>query len=150
MRSWVTTLGLAALAIGAVWVAKTMIGPTQEKVERGQSVLNAAAAARVVECRILEDSELPEGLERPGVGGRTVYLLVAIHYPGYAAAPGLANHSLIRVNGRPDTTLQPVHTASEPDEDGATGYLTFRTTLDHSFAKLIHGDKVLAESLHVE
>jgi len=150
VRSWATTIGLAALAIGAVWVAKTMVQPTKEKVERKQAVLNSEASARVTECRILEDYELPRGLERPGVGDDTMYILVTVHYPGYPEAPELMQHHLIRVDGREGARLEPSHAVSETDEDGSYAVLTFRTTQDFTFATLRPGEKVLTGSLRLE
>lgn len=126
-RLSLTALGLAVVTVAAVLFAKSYMRPAQEKVQQRQDVLTNAYEARLVECRILEDNELPAGLRRAEVDEDLIYVQVTVLYPGVDRAPAPEKHFLKEINGVIATELQPVHTSADSDEDGSYLYLVYQT-----------------------
>ena len=95
----VTIVGLAVVGGAAILVGREFLEPARERAESKEGVLTGAYAPRLEECRVLEDSELPEGLRRPAVGESLLYVSVVALYPGAAGAPDLRTYLLDHVNG---------------------------------------------------
>lgn len=148
-KAGINVLGLGAIAVAAILIAKGMLKPTQEKVERNANVLSGAYEPRIVEFRVLEDSELPEGVEAPPVGAAEFCFVLAVLYPEHASLPEGA-HRLVEVNGVIDDVLDPIHVEEATDEEGATVYLTFRSDGTFRFAHVARGDTVLVERAALE
>jgi len=149
-RLSLTALGLTVVAVAAVLFAKSYMRPAQEKVQRRQSVLTNAYQARLVECMILEDRDLPVGLRRPDVDEDLVYVQVTVLYPGVDRVPSPNEHVLIEINGVTETELAPVHTSSESDEEGSFLYLVYKT--DHGFeaARMARDGKRLFDKVSLD
>jgi hypothetical protein len=146
-----TVLGIAILAGGAIFVSRAMLRPATEEVERREPVLTGAHDPRLYDCRVLEDTELPEGLEPPSVGEDYLWLRVVVFYPGVAEAPAPQEHVFDKVNGDPAATLRPKHAEGAPGEDGgAFVHLTFRIDREFRFARLARDGKAVLEKVSVE
>ncbi|MHC4135622.1 MAG: hypothetical protein ACYTDU_11640 [Planctomycetota bacterium] len=127
-RFSLTALGLMVVTVAAVLFAKSYMRPAQEKVQRGQEVLTNAYQAQLVECVVLENTDLPEGLRRPSIDEDLVYVQVTVLYPGVERVPrSPEKHILREINGVVETELRPVHTSSFSDEDGSFLYLVYQT-----------------------
>ncbi len=148
-RTILTILGIAGIAIGAVFIAQRFASPAQEKVEANQKVLTGAYRPQLVECRVLEDSEVPEPLPQPDVDEDLVYVAVVVLYPGVERVPEPKDHRLIGVNGR-DEYLEPAHLDYEVTEEGAELVLVFRTDSSFQFGRLVRGATDLFERVALE
>jgi len=142
-RFSLTALGLTVVTVAAVLFAKSYMRPAQEKVQRGQEVLTNAYQARLIECVVIEETELPEGLRRRRIDEDLVYVQVTVLYPGLDQAPSPEKHILSEINGVAESDLQPVHTAVESDEDGSFLYLVYQTDSSFEAARLVHDGKRL-------
>ncbi len=149
-RALITLLGIAILAGAAIFIMRQFLKPAAEKAERKEPVLTGAYDVRLDSCRVLEDHELPEGLEPPGVGDESLYLLVVALYPGRDNAPPAEQHFLGRVNGEAEGTLRPVHSSSEVAADGQYISLVFRAPPEFESARLMHEDKTLVERVTLD
>lgn len=149
-RIAVTVVGLGLVGLAAVLLGRNLLKPAAEKRERDTSVLTGLHDPKVVDCRFLEDSEVPEGLPRPGVGEEWRYLRVEVLYPAAAKAPDPEGHFLDQVDvGAP--RVRPAHvSADEIDESGAYVALTFRVESAFGRAVLRRGDTVVAASVSPE
>lgn len=145
-----TIIALAAIALGAIFLARNMLNPAKEKVEQRQAVLNEDARPRVTECVVLEDADLPEHLDRPAVGTDVLYVSITVFYPDFPEVPTPEQHVLDTINGRPNTQLKPVHTMTELEPAGAYGILVFRTDSSFTHARLLRGDEVIADRVELE
>lgn len=149
-KSALTMVSLAVVAVGAVLMAQHVLRPTQEGVERSRKVLTNAYRPSLVSCSVVDDAGLPKTLTPPGVDEDLLYIEVVILYPGVERVPSPKRHVLIEVNAIPDTTLVPVHTAYDVDEDGAYLSLIYRTSLSFDHARLVRDGKVLFPSVILE
>jgi len=138
-----TALGLGVLAFGAIVFGRQMLKPAAEKQERSRTVLTGLTEPRLRSCRVLEDSEIPEGLDKPRVGEDLDYLGVEIHYPGAARVPDHAGLFLGLVNGREGADLPPLHRETYEDEEGAYLYLVFRVEGTFEFGQIRRDDAVV-------
>ncbi|MGQ0613216.1 MAG: hypothetical protein ACT4PV_05705 [Planctomycetaceae bacterium] len=136
-------VGLAIVGMAAIVIGRHMLKPAAEKQERSRTVLTGLTEPRLARCRILEDSEVPEGVEAPRVGEAVVYLAVEILYPAAARVPEHAGMFLSRVNGASGRDLEPVHTETDSDEDGAYLYLVFKVEEEFQYAQIRREDKVV-------
>jgi len=148
-RGATAALGLTILAIAAIFLAKGMLQPTQEEVERTKDVLNKDALPRLNECRELGLDELPEGLEPPGVGATHFYLSIVVFFPGYATVEGAEDYRLTEMDGR-SVALSPMHTEVATEEDGAYVSLIFRLDDPFSSARLMHGEEEILAKVVME
>jgi len=148
-RTVVTLLFFAALGVGAVFVAKRFVNPARDQAQASQKVLTHAYQPKFLECRVLEDSEIPASLPRPGVDEDLVYVEVVVLYPGVERVPDPGDHRLIGVNGE-SMSLDPADTEYAVTEEGAELTLIFRTNNSFSFGRLVRGDKVLFERVELE
>lgn len=135
-RLSLTALGLAVVTVAAVLFAKSYMRPAQEKVQRRQEVLTNAYQAQLIDCAILEDSELPAGLRRPEVDEDLIYLQVTVLYPGVDRVPSPEKHVLKEINGVREAELQPVHTAVDTDEEGSYLYVVYQTSSAFEAARM--------------
>jgi hypothetical protein len=135
-RLSLTALGLTVVTVAAVLFAKSYMRPAQEKVQQRQNVLTNAYQARLEECVVLEDTELPEDLRRPDVDEDLLYVQVTVLYPGVDLVPTPEKHVLKEINGVVATELAPVHTSTEADEEGSLLYLVYRTTSAFEAARM--------------
>lgn len=149
-RFSLTALGLTIVTVAAVLFAKSYMRPTQEKVERGKEVLTNAYQARLIECVVLEDTDLPEGLPRAAVDEDLLYVQVTVLYPGVERAPTAEEHVLKEVNGVIGTELRPVHTSSDTDEDGSYLYLVYRTDSAFDAARMAWDGNLLFKKVALD
>lgn len=149
-RVALTIVGIAVVAVAAILIAKSMLRPAKEEVERKGSVLTGEYSPTVQECRMLEDSELPEELPHPKVDDVLRYVQVLVHYPGVAATPPASDHVLERVNGSGGAPLAPAWSEVVAGEGGADLYLIYKTTTDFEHARLSRKGTVLAERIDLQ
>ena len=138
-----TILALAVIGGGAIYLAITYLKPKQEEAERRKDVLNPDAQPRLVECVVLEDNELPEGIKPPGVGDTRVYVSVTIFYPGLVTVADLDDHILDMLDGKPADRREPVAVDSEVEDDGIYAYLTYELDDVFETARLMRGEEIL-------
>lgn len=144
-----TILGLAIVAGGAIYVSSTILKPATEEAQRREPVLTGALDAKLEECRLLEDVELPGDLKPPEVGEDRLYLLLVVLYPQRADAPE-EEHRLNRVNGHPDLSLRPEHVEAVIEPEGALVHLTFQIDSSFQFAQLVRGEELLFDKISLE
>ncbi|NJN14552.1 MAG: hypothetical protein HC813_02710 [Planctomycetes bacterium] len=149
-RAVITLVGLAILAGAAIFIARHLLKPQAEKVERSAPVLTGAYDVQLAECRILEDHELPEGVTPPAVGENIFYVSVIALYPGRENAPEAGKHYLDRINGDEDRLLRPVHASSDITDEGQFAMLVFRTPDDFEFGRLMLEEKVVLDKVILE
>ncbi|MHC4548661.1 MAG: hypothetical protein ACYTEZ_07770 [Planctomycetota bacterium] len=149
-RFALTVLGLAIVAVAAILIAKGVLRPTQEKVQRSKSVLTGAYEAKFLECFVLEDRDLPDELAPPKVDEDLVYLRVDLLYPGVERVPSPKSHVLQTINGVPGTELRPVHTAYEVGYEGTYLYLVYRSDQSFAFAHMSREGTLLFEKVALE
>jgi hypothetical protein len=143
-KAGATILGLAVLAGVAIYVGKSYLSPAGEQAERDESVLTGALDPRIDSVELLEDSDLPEGVDAPMVGDLTRYVRVTIFYPDRPQAPAGEDHKLTRVNvGEFDS--DPVHTAASIDEDGARVIVVYRVGAAFDWGRIERDGTVIAE-----
>jgi len=148
-RTVLTMLGIAALAVGAVLLAQRFASPAKEQVQQRQKELTHAYEARLVECYQLQDTEIPAGLDRPGVDEDLVYVAIVVLYPGVDRVPQPKDHRLIGVNGQ-NEYLEPAHIDYTLTEEGAELTLVFKTDNAFQFGRLVRGDKTLFDRVGLE
>jgi hypothetical protein len=149
-RLSLTALGLTVVTVAAVLFAKSYVSPAQEKVQRGKEVLTNAYQARLVECIVLEETGLPDGLRRPDVDEDLVYVQVTVLYPGVERVQAPADHVLFHVNGVHGTELHPVHTSSDFDDDGCFLYLVYQTDSGFEAAAMSRDGKRLFKKIALD
>lgn len=149
-RFSLTALGLTIVTVAAVLFAKSYMRPAQEKVQRGKEVLTNAYRARVVDCVVVEDADLPEGLRRAGVDEDLVYVQITVLYPGVERAPTPEEHVLKEINGVIGTELRPVHTSFEHDHDGCYLFLVYRTNSAFDGARMARDGKLLFNEVSLD
>lgn len=149
-RFSLTMLGLTIVTVAAVLFAKSYMRPAQEKVQRGKAVLTNAYQARLVECAVLEDADLPEGLRRAAVDEDLVYVQVTVLYPGVERVPTPEEHVLKEVNGVKATELRPVHTSFDSDEAGSYLYVVYRTDSAFEAARMMRDGNLLFEKVALD
>jgi len=149
-RATLTILGLAIVAVVAVFIAKSVLKPKQEEVQRKQDVLTHAYLPSLIECTIVEDSELPQSLPRPAVDEDLLYIAVVVFYPGVDRVPEPTEHRLEKVNGVVGRVLQPVHTSYEQDEDGTYITLLYRTDNSFHYGRMVRGERPLFDRVSLE
>ncbi|MEE8105068.1 MAG: hypothetical protein V3T86_05995, partial [Planctomycetota bacterium] len=98
-RAVLTMLGLGAAAVLAIFVGKQFLGSAEDAKDRREGVLTGLTQPRLEALEVLEDSELPEGIEPPGVGASFIFIEVDILYPSAAREPDGDPYSLSRING---------------------------------------------------
>ena len=148
-RTVLTVLGIAAIAFGAVLVAQRFAGPSDGKATGKEKDLTHAYKPKFMECRALEDEEIPESLARPGVDEDLIYIAVVLLYPGVERVPEPRDHRLIGVNGG-SGYLDPADVDYEVNEDGALLTVIFRANNEFQFGKLVRGEEVLFERVDRE
>ena len=146
-RFSLTALGLTVVTVAAVLFAKSYMRPAQEKVQRSREVLTNAYKAQLVECVVLETTDLPEGLRRPGVDEDLMYVQVTVLYPGVERAPGSPEKHVMReINGVIETELRPVHTSSFSNEEGNFLDLVYQTNSSFEAARMaLDGKRLFAK-----
>jgi hypothetical protein len=149
-RGTLTLLGIAAVAVAAIFIAKGMLRPAKEEVERLAPVLTGQYAPQLQECVLLEDSQLPEGLAPPKVDEDLRYVQVEILYPGVEKTPPPADHLLERVNGGGGAPLEPVWNDTDVTEDGAYVYLIYKATTSFEYARLTRRGEVVLERIDLQ
>lgn len=149
-RVTLTLLGIAVVAVAAILIARSMLRPAKEEVERKGNVLTGEYTPTVHECRILEDAELPDPLPPPKVADALRYVQVLVHYPGVSTAPDPQEHLLERVNGAAGPPLAPAWHESVAGEDGTDLYLIYKTTLEFEHARLSRKGTVIAERIDLQ
>jgi len=148
-RTILTIFGIAAIAVGAVFVAQRFASPAKEQVQQSQKVLTQAYEAQLVECYQLQDSDIPDGLPKPAVDEDLVYVAVVVLYPGVERVPEPKDHRLIGVNGE-NTHLEPAHIDYAVSEEGAELTLVFRTDNGFRYGRLVRGEKTISERVELE
>jgi hypothetical protein len=142
-----TLVGVLLIAGAAVIVGKFLFPAKPAHTAKGEGILSKEYAPRLRECRFLEDTELPEGVEPPEVGAPEAYLLVVVLYPGVAAAPKSTEFALDRINGHPQTRIEPVSSAEEVDDAGAAIHLVFLARHDFQYGRVTLDGKPVLEKI---
>jgi len=145
-----TIVGIAVVAVAAIFIAKYMLRPAKEEVERKATVLTGEYTPTVHECRILEDSEVPDELPRPKVDDDLRYVQVLVHYPGVSTTPPAADHVLDLINGEGGRPVPPVWSDAIVGDEGVDLYLVYKATVDFEYARLSHKGTILSERMDVE
>ena len=146
-----TIIGLAILAVGAIWVGRKFLEPAQEAAEADSNVLSGAYEARLEECRVIADSEIPDGLPVPAVGEEFYYVLVAVLYPEREQVPLPEAHHLDQIDGLPGTSLFPVQPPfTESGRDGAILEIIVRVDEIFEEARLMCGEEVVLRRVQPE
>ncbi len=146
-RGATAILGLAVLAVCAVFLAKGLVEPKQEELERSKDVLNAEAQPRLVGCTELSDVERPKELPAPPVGADYFYLTVTVLFPGFATVEGEKEHVLVVDGGGSKKTL---HSEVEIDDDGAYLTMIFRVDGDFESGRLLRGETEVIKRVQME
>lgn len=140
-------IGIAIVGGAAFLFGGAMLSPSKEQVEQRTPVLTGAYEVRLIECAVLGDSELPDGIAAPTVGESHVFMLVELLYPGVQRAAPFKEHVLSHVNGVRGPPLEPVHGESLPEEEGVVVSLVYRIDEDFEYARLESGGKTLVDRL---
>ena len=144
-------LGIALVAGAAIFIGLEFLKPASESAQAKEDVLSGAYAARVEVCTLLEDAELPEGLEPPEIGSTQRYLRVVVLFPEVNVIKGAKDeYHLDRVNGSRDDPLTPVHSDLTQEDDGAVLTLTYATDIEFDNARLVHDDIVIVERVTLQ
>jgi hypothetical protein len=145
-RTVLTLFGLAIVAGGAILVGGAFLEPEKEKRDASQDVLTGAYDARVEECVILEDNELPKGVEPPELGSSERYVRVVILFPGVPTIAGKGSDYVLQdVNGQKNLRLAPVDAEIVADEAGVFLTVVYKSDDEFQRAKLVRGEEVLAD-----
>jgi len=131
------------------YVGDSFLNPAGEQVEREESVLTGALDPRIESALLLEDADLPEGVEPPKVGELTRYLQVTILYPDRPTAPGAEEHLLSQVNAGAHQE-KPVHGEIIAGEDGSRVLATYRVSADFEWGQLRLGKEIIAEHFELD
>ena len=151
MRVIATILGLAILAGGGFLIARMIVPGASEPEHKRESVLTGAYTPRLEEVGILEDADLPRGIEAPGIDSDTLYLFVVVLFPGAPNVPDHGAHKLDRINGVSDKALDPVHTSAEYVEgEGTYLELVYRIDGEFEHAWLVRDGKAIVERISLE
>ncbi len=145
-RAVLTLLGLGAAAVLAIFVGKQFLGGAEEAKDRREVVLTGLTLPRLESLHVLEDSELPEGLDPPGVGASFLFIEVAILYPSAAREPAGDPYELSRINGT-SATASSVDKETEDTDEGIYVSLVFKVTDTFEHAALVRGDVQLLERI---
>lgn len=148
-RTILTILGIAAIAVGAVYIAQRFAAPAKEQAQAKEKILTDAYEPQVLECYQLQDSDVPAGLPKAGVDEDLIYVAVVVLYPGVDRVPEPKEHRFIGINGR-DDYLEPVHIDYQVTEDGAELTLVFRTVNSFQYGRLVRGEKQISERVPLE
>jgi hypothetical protein len=145
-RAVLTLLGLGAAAVLAIFIGKQFLGSAEDAKDRREDDLTGLTLPRLESINVLEDSELPQGIEPPGVGDSFMYIEVDILYPSAAREPDGDPYGLAGINGRSDTTA-PVSKQTEETDDGIYVALVFRVSDAFEHAALVRGERKLLERI---
>lgn len=146
-----TIVGIAIVAVTAIFLAKFWIKPAQEDYEREQEVLTKAYEPRLEEIEVLQDIEVSDlGLEVPDVGSSTIYIRLTVLYPGAAKVPDAQDHALENVDGDPERNVPASHAETETDDDGTWLYVVFRVDESFEHARLVRGRVMLLKRFALE
>ena len=149
-KAGATILGLALLAGVAFYVGQSFLQPAAEHTERGESVLTGGLDPKIELVTILEDSELPRGLEAPEVDEDLMYLSVEIFYPERPSFPEPEAHHLTACNEGAWFKAEPVHIHAEVTPDGTRASLIYRVGGEFEWGRITHGETVIAERISLE
>ena len=138
-RAVVTLLGIAALAVTAIVISHYALGPVEDAAERRQGVLTGLTKPRLIECLILEDADLPEGVPPPPVGRDVLYMSVGILYPGATKEPDQGLYKLVEINGVKENLVSAVHVSKEEADEGFYVDAVFLTDSQFDHAELWRG-----------
>ena len=149
VRLLTSLLGLGILVGGVFLVVRPFL-TKEEPQKEDDSVLTGLQDPRLHRVVVLEDSELPDDVPRPGVDEDLLYVSVVIFYPGAARVPGVGTYRLERINGRPDGELGAIATFPEVDEDGAYVEAIFKVGGDFESAQIFRGPSLLAKKVSLD
>jgi len=148
-KATASILGFAVLAGVAFYVGKSFLSPSSEKAEREESVLTGALDPRIEYAEMLEDADLPDGIDAPKVGDSTRYMRITILYPDRPRAPGPEEHMLTEVNAG-EFTADPVHGIVSEDEEGARIIVIYRVSADFEWGRIERGERVIAKRFELD
>jgi len=142
-----TIFGVVLIAGAAVIAGKFLFPAKSDRDAKHGADLNRHYAPKLADCRFLEDTELPEGIEPPEVGAADLYLAVVVLYPGVAAPPKEGEFALDRINGHPQTRVLPVAATADADDEGATVRLVFLVRHDFQYGRITLDGKPVLEKI---
>jgi len=149
-RAIASMIGIGLLIGGGIFLIRLLQPTESPSPPKKEEVLTGAYAPVLVEYAVLQDHELPQGIEPPGVGSDVIYLQLIVQYPGAASVPEVAAHKLDRVQRGGAPALTPVHAEAWDDEGGPKLALVFRTLASFRSGRLMRGETVVLEDFRIE
>ena len=150
-KSVITIISIALIAGVAIYLGRVYLKPAKERAEAKEAVLSGAYDARVEVCSMLEDHELPEGVEAPEIGSTERYVQLIVLFPEVNIIKGAKyEYQLDRINGGEGDPIDPVHADIEVEEDGVVLTLTYKTDEDFEHGRLVHDGNVIVEKAALE
>ena len=149
-KAGATILGFALLAGAAIIVGRSFLLPAAERSERDGTVLTGGLDPRIESVEVLEDSDLPPGVNAPKVDEDLIYIRVDIFYPERESFPAPDAHHLTGANRETWFESEPVHSVTETTEDGARAVLIYSVGTKFEWGRIAHGKLVIAERFEVD
>ena len=149
-RAVVTLLGIGVLAVTAIVISHYVLGPAEDAAERRQGVLTGLTSPRLLDCLILEDADLPDGVPPPPVGRDVIYISVGVFYPGAIKEPDEGLYRLVEINGIKENTLDAVHVSKEETDEGFYVDAVFRTDSNFDQAELRRGGATVVKKVKLD
>jgi len=145
-RMLFTIIGLAIVAGGALWFSSAYLKPHAEQAQAKEGVLSGAYDARLETCALLQDTELPKGIEPPDIGSDLRYLQVVVLFPEVKSIEGRGEEYVLDlINGKRTEAMTPVATGIDIEAEGLFLTLTYRTDDGFEHARLRRGKVVIVE-----
>jgi len=139
-------IGIALVAGVAIYLGRAYLKPATERAQAKTSVLSGAYDVRVEACTILEDDELPEGLEPPAIGSSDRYVQLVVLFPEVTVIKGDKHeYQLDSINGMRGDPIDPSHADIAVEDDGVVLTLTYRTDEDFEYARVVHDGNVIVQ-----
>ena len=141
-KSGATILGFAALVAAVFYIGQSYLDPAAERAEQEQTVLTGALDPVVEFAEMLEDADLPQSIEPPGVGDDIRYVRVSVLYPDRANAPEASVHLLAEAE-RGEFVAEPAQATGSVTEDGARVVLIYRVDSRFEWGRIEHNEKTV-------
>lgn len=146
-----TIIGLGLVAVAAILIGRAFLKPASERAQAKGKVLTGQYDARLDFCDIIEDAELPEGLEPPGVGSTVRFVQVIVLFPQVNVIKGdPQDYVLDKVNGATSPILPPVHSEMSVEEEGVILTLTYETDVNFEYARLVRDEDVVLKRVGLQ
>jgi len=141
-KSGATILGFAALVGAVFYIGQSFLDPAAERAEQEQTVLTGALDPVVEFAEMLEDADLPQGIDPPGVGDDIRYVRVSVLYPDRAKTPEASAHLLAEAE-RGEFVTEPAHATGSVTEEGARVVLIYRVDSRFEWGRIEHNENTV-------